>query len=219
MLLALFIVPLHPAGDHGADPEDLADAALDHAGVVPAADPAARAAVGRAAAPRDDRHRALRVRSDHPGRRRRARRRLALSHPWHRHRTGNTPTCSPRKSRASGGTASARALASSPAIRTSRAPHPSTARTIPTSCSSSGLWTAPWITPERIAREGAAIVCRADDQSLLPVWRADAWCDRSGPAEDRDHACKSLPRQHDPARQIPDMARAAGPADKRQVVR
>jgi hypothetical protein len=29
-----------------------------------------------------------------------------------------------------------------------------------------GLWTAPWITPERITREGAAIVCRADDQSL-----------------------------------------------------
>lgn len=29
-----------------------------------------------------------------------------------------------------------------------------------------GLWTAPWITPERVAREGAAILCRADNPSL-----------------------------------------------------
>ena len=29
-----------------------------------------------------------------------------------------------------------------------------------------GLWTSPWITPERIAHEGATILCRADDQSL-----------------------------------------------------
>jgi hypothetical protein len=28
-----------------------------------------------------------------------------------------------------------------------------------------GLWTSPWVTPERIAREGAVILCRADDQS------------------------------------------------------
>ncbi len=27
-----------------------------------------------------------------------------------------------------------------------------------------GLWTAPWVTPERLGREGAAILCRADDQ-------------------------------------------------------
>lgn len=26
-----------------------------------------------------------------------------------------------------------------------------------------GLWTAPWVTPERIAREGAALLCRAED--------------------------------------------------------
>jgi 4-amino-4-deoxy-L-arabinose transferase-like glycosyltransferase len=26
-----------------------------------------------------------------------------------------------------------------------------------------GLWTAPWVTPERLAHEGAAILCRADD--------------------------------------------------------
>jgi hypothetical protein len=29
-----------------------------------------------------------------------------------------------------------------------------------------GLWTAPWVTEERVAHEGAAIVCRADDRSL-----------------------------------------------------
>lgn len=28
-----------------------------------------------------------------------------------------------------------------------------------------GLWTAPWVTPERLAREGAAILCRADEQA------------------------------------------------------
>jgi 4-amino-4-deoxy-L-arabinose transferase-like glycosyltransferase len=28
-----------------------------------------------------------------------------------------------------------------------------------------GLWTAPWVTPERVARTGAAILCRADDPS------------------------------------------------------
>jgi hypothetical protein len=27
-----------------------------------------------------------------------------------------------------------------------------------------GLWTAPWVSPERLTRDGAAIVCRADDQ-------------------------------------------------------
>jgi hypothetical protein len=28
-----------------------------------------------------------------------------------------------------------------------------------------GIWTAPWVTTERLAREGAAILCRADDQA------------------------------------------------------